>query len=432
MSTSPLVMPREERLRVLMLATFFPKPGNRLMGTWALAPAQALLRNDVDITVVSPTGWVPRHLNRVPGLERLGSWADSPQAFDWDGLRAEYPRWLWYAHRTGGLGAWARRRPLPQLTLGWRSIRAALERAVREHQPDVIYAHHASISGYLALQVHRATGVPYVVIEHDHGEIADCARYPARFALYDEVIGSAAGVVTVATPMRDALTSLFPRARAHVVHNAAELPEPALSDVPRPRELDGRVVVLTAAHLYERKAVPLLVDAFARIADRHPTAVLRIAGDGEDREAVERAVGAAGLGDRIHVLGRTPHAQVIQEMAWADVFALVGWDEPHAIAHMEAMAAGLPVVCADDGGIMDIFADGVHGYAVPPRNVDATAQALDRLLGDEPGRKRMGAHARALVAESHTWDEHARCLIEVFREAVASSSVRAAAGAPIR
>jgi glycosyltransferase involved in cell wall biosynthesis len=190
-------------------------------------------------------------------------------------------------------------------------------------------------------------------------------------------------------------------------------------------------VVFTAAHLYYRKGVPLLIDAFARIADRHPDAVLRIVGDGEDREAVTEAAARAGLGDRVQLLGRTQHEQVLQEMAWADLFALVGWDEPHAIAHMEAMASGLPVLCADDGGIMDIFEDGTHGYAVRPHDTEAAAAGLDRLLSDAPGRERMGAQARALVEESHTWDAHALRLMEVFETALGRRAATRA-GAPTR
>lgn len=402
--------------RILMLATYFPKPTNPLMGTWALAPAQALARQGVPITVVSPTSWVPRAATRVPGLSGLRSWSDCPATYDWGGLAAEYPRWLWYAHQGRAHGL-SRRDPRPQLEIGWRTLRPALERTLERLQPDVIYAHHSSIGGYLALQLHRSSGIPYVVIEHDHGEIADCRRYPKRRSLYAEVIASAQAVVAVATPMERELTGLFPGAPVHVVHNASDLPDPALTSVPRPDALGPGPVVFSAAHLYRRKGMPVLVDAFSRIASSHPGAVLRIAGEGEDRAEIEAVIARTGMADRVRLLGRASHDQVLQEMAWADVFALIGWDEPHAIAHMEAMASGTPVLCADDGGIMDIFEDGVHGRAVPPRDPGAAAEALDELLADDIARKRMGQAGRSLVERRHTWEAYAQDLLGVLASA---------------
>ena len=412
--------------RVLILATYFPKPGNEAMGTWAMSQAQALMRQGCDVTVVSPSPWLPRPLGHLPGgrLARMRSWATCPPAHDWGSLRAHYPRWLWY--HVDPFRRWSRPNPAPQLELGWRSGQRAFKRLVEEIEPDLIYAHHVTISGYLALKLRRHNGVPYVLIEHDHGEIADCERFPERRRLYQEVIDSAQAVIAVASPMEAELRRLFPAARVRVVHNAADPFEPSRLDVPRPPETRGRIVVFSAAHLYHRKGMPVLIEAFARIADRHPGAVLRIVGDGEDRPAVDRAAAVAGLGDRLQLLGRAPHRTVLQEMAWADVFALIGWDEPHAIAYMEAMAAGKPVVWADDGGINDILKDGVHGYAVPPRDAGAAAQALDRLLGDEAGRRQMGEAGRELLEERYTWDANARALIGVFEQ----TADRVAAPAP--
>jgi glycosyltransferase involved in cell wall biosynthesis/peptidoglycan biosynthesis protein MviN/MurJ (putative lipid II flippase) len=404
-------------LRVLVIATYFPKPNNALMGTWALAQSRALARQGVDVRVLSPTSWVPRWLARLPGTQRLRSWALCPSSFDWDGIQVDYPRWPWYGH-SGFLAVRARPRPEGFLALAWPFIRPALLRAVEEHRPDVVFAHHASISGELARRLQHECALPYLVIEHDHGEIADCERFPRRRALYDKVLTTASAVVAVAPTMSDEIERIFPWVRVVVAYNGADPPDERLSTNPRPPETRNRLVVFSAAHLYYRKGMPLLVEAFARVADRHPEAVLRIAGDGEDRPALEAAVEASGVADRIALLGRMPHHQVLQELAWADVFALIGWDEPLAVAFLEAMAAGIPLLACDDGGLAHVVMDGTEALLVPPRDVEAAATGLDLLLRDEGLRKRMGVAGRLLADRSYTWDANAKTLISAFEDAL--------------
>ncbi len=271
--------------------------------------------------------------------------------------------------------------------------------------------------------MHRETGLRYVTCDHDFGEITDCEHLPARRALFAQVAGGAHVSLAVASPMADDLARLFPAARALTVHNGADPVPPALHDVPRPAELRDRLVVYAASNFYPRKGFPLLVEAFARVADRHPTAVLRIAGDGLEASAVDAAIARAALGDRIQRLGLQPHDAVQQELVWADVFANVGWDEPFATVVTEALAAGTPVVWAADAGNNDVLEDGVHGRVVEPRDVASAAAALDGLLADGALRERMGAAARELFARRLTWDANAARLLEVLRAAAADEPV---------
>jgi glycosyltransferase involved in cell wall biosynthesis len=106
---------------------------------------------------------------------------------------------------------------------------------------------------------------------------------------------------------------------------------------------------------YERKGFPLLIEAFAQIAHKHPDTVLRIAGDGPQRSEIQSKVERARLNGRIQLLGPLRNAQVLQEMVWADLFALVGWDEPFGIVHAEAAAAGLPLLLQTTGGSTTSF-----------------------------------------------------------------------------
>jgi glycosyltransferase involved in cell wall biosynthesis len=113
-----------------------------------------------------------------------------------------------------------------------------------------------------------------------------------------------------------------------------------------------------------------------------------IAGDGPDRDAVERALAGAGA-----VLGERDDVPAL--LASSDVFVLSSTSEGMPMTVIEAMAAGLPVVASDVGGLRELVDDGVTGLLVPPRDARALAAALSSLLEDAERRRAMGDAGRA-------------------------------------
>jgi glycosyltransferase involved in cell wall biosynthesis len=397
-------------LRVAFFATFFPKPQNVTMGMWAMRQAQALLRNGVDLTVVSMTPWVPRFLGST--IKRAQGWANCPAEHRWGELRVLYPRWGWYP--LPGLRRWDYKHPALMHAIAWRSAARRIRRIVRELNPDVIYVNHAWLSGDIARRLKKEYGIPYVVTDLDFLEITDCENYPGRRRFVARVMRDADRVVPVSRRMEADIQRIFTGTRTTVAHYGAEPIPDSIRRVPRPPELEGKKVVFSAAAFYERKGVPLLARAFGKIARKHPSAVLRIAGSGGDGPLVEKEIADAGCADQVTLLGGQPHDRVLQELVWCDLFALFGWDEPFATVYLEAFSAGKPVACCSDGGINDVLVKGVHGLAVPPRDVDAAAHALDQMLQDDASRARMAAAAKELFESRLTWDRTAQFLIEIL------------------
>jgi hypothetical protein len=96
-------------------------------------------------------------------------------------------------------------------------------KVVEEFQPDIIYAHHTVPNGYFAFRIHKQTGIPFVVTDHEMGEITACEIFPARRAVYEKVIGAAHRMVSVAGVMRKDMERVFPHARCEVIHNGMNL-----------------------------------------------------------------------------------------------------------------------------------------------------------------------------------------------------------------
>lgn len=395
----------ETSLRALLVASCFPHPQNPLLGVWALSQAEAVRGAGVDLRVVSPTSYVPR----FAGSLGVAPWAaNCPPEATIGSLQVCYPKWPVY--HLGLMRKVTRRNPSLMLALGWQVIRRSVLKEVEKHQPDVVFAHHSFEGGEIARRIKLETGLNYVTADWDFGEITDCQIFPRRAAHYARVLGQASCVLATSERMKRDLVSQFPGVRAVVAHYGRDPLPTEVMQRSRPTDRDGKLIVLCAAGFYERKGLPVLIEAFSRVENDHTNAELWIAGGGHDQGLVDRALQSSGA-QRVRLLGSLPHQQLLQEMVWADIFALVGWDEPFATVYVEALAAGKPIICCDDGGICDVVRDGVEAILVPPRNVEATAQALRRLLIDQSLRKRMSAASAALFHSQLTTSAYAQTIL---------------------
>lgn len=402
------------RLRILFLASYFPKPGNALMGTWALEQAQALKHAGSDILVVSFTSWVPNQLAMSQGAK---AYANCPLNFTWDNnLKTLYPRWLYYPIYP--VKSWMYTNPQPYLSMALLSSKRRLETIIKEFCPDIIFCHHSLPNGWIASQIASRFDVPLITLDHDFDEVADCRKYQKRKAAMQTVVNQAWAMLAVSERMKQDIQSIFHNPKRLITHSiGVNIPPPQILEHPRPAELENKIIVLSCALFAERKGIPSLIEAFCRISGKYPTAILRIIGGGADEERVRATIAKYDKNQRVQVLGKKQHSEVIQEMSWADCFALTSWDEPLGAVYLEAMAAGKPIICCDDGGMNDLIKAGVHGYTVPPKNIEKTVEALEKLLKDKVKRLEMGQHAKKLIADKMSWGSKAMELLDLFDQA---------------
>ncbi|MBF2000021.1 MAG: glycosyltransferase family 4 protein [Synechococcales cyanobacterium M58_A2018_015] len=409
------------RLRILFLASYFPKPDNPLMGTWALTQAQALARQEVELRVVSFTSWVPRALAKTVGAK---AYANCPEVYTWHGgVQVHYPRWLYYP--VPPVKQWAYRHPQPYLSLAKWSAERYLYQQMESFKPDVLFCHHALPNGWLVAQSSKAAEIPLITSDYDFDEISDCRNYLSRKQALAAVVKRASVMLCASKRMEKEYKSLFPgieeiNAKFRTLHHAITPLSVEMLQAKRPAIFDHQQIVLSCALFAERKGIPTLVEAFHQVSSKHPNAILRIIGGGPEEQKIRETVARLDLTDRVQLVGKKPHQEVLQEMVWADCFALVGWDEPFATVYLEAMAAGKPIICCNDGGITDVVQDGVHGYTVPPRSVAATAEAIDRMLSNSAQRLQMGHNAQRLIQQHLTWEVKAKELIQLMETAVRS------------
>ncbi len=184
-----------------------------------------------------------------------------------------------------------------------------------------------------------------------------------------------------------------PRDRVRVTRLGVEIPPPR-----SPGRASG--TVLMVGRFVEKKGFEYGIRAFSRVAQNHPGSRLCIVGGGTRRRRYEKLIQRLDLRDRVELTGVLSYRQTLNAMEDADVVvapsvvARNGNRDSGLMVIKEAAARSVPSIGTLHGGIPEIIDEGVTGFLVPERDVEALADRLARLLDDSKLRARMGRAAR--------------------------------------
>jgi len=162
-------------------------------------------------------------------------------------------------------------------------------------------------------------------------------------------------------------------------------------------------VLLFMGRLDRDKGLHELIDALAVLRRQFPALQLRLAGEG-DRNGIIAHARARGVMAAVDFAGWVTGPAKIKVWAEASVYVLPSYIEGLPMSVLEAMAAGLPVVASNVGGIPDLIKDDVNGLLVAPRDVPGLVAALERVLRDSALQARLGNAGRELFAASFAPD----------------------------
>jgi len=312
--------------------------------------------------------------------------------------------------------------PDPELTL-------ALRRIVLAEQPLIVHAHNWLVHSFLPLK--DWSGAKLVVTLHDYGLV--CAKWTllhhnaicsgpgfrkclgcasghygplkgastvlamkvaGRFERVDvdlfvpvsHAVAAGNGLTTRGLPFQ-----VIPNFLPDVAYDSAGMLQQDIND--DLVELPSDDYLLFVGALGPHKGVDVLLDAYASLAD-HPPLVLV----GYEHSSYD--IPLAGVPGKVIILKNLPHAAVME--AWRrSTIALIPSLCPECCptVAMEAMATGRPVIASDVGGLPDIVEDGVTGLLVPPGDLVALREAIERLLAEPGLRSRMGRAGKEKASE---------------------------------
>jgi len=171
--------------------------------------------------------------------------------------------------------------------------------------------------------------------------------------------------------------------------------------------------IMSVGRLKAPKDFVTLARALARL--EHGSFTAAIAGEGPDRERVLAELRGA---DRVELLG--DRDDIPELLAQAQIFVLASRSEGMPVSVLEAMAAGLPVVASDVGGVGEVVVDGETGLLVPPGDETALEQALRQLIASPDLRRRLGDAGRTRAEREFDLPRWRERHVELYREELAA------------
>lgn len=371
-----------------------------LIPTTAIGPATRSLTSRPLRVVLAPSAYYP-HVGGIEELTRQLALALQGRGHETTVLTNRWPDGVLQSEMLDGVDVTRLRFPLPAAPPA-----AAARFLVTSPQAAIAVVRH--VRRWRADIVHVIGGGPQSVYL---GVLADLLGASLVFTTQGELSFDAHGVFERSATLRAGLRRMVRKAQVvtacseFTLHNLKTFATPNRPSLVIPNGVDpdefvggadeerdfGRYV-LAVGRLVPQKGFDVLLDAFT--SDALLDLSLVIAGDGFERESLERRATELGIGSRVHFVGSVDRGRLPGLMRGAQVFAFPSRGEAFGIALLEAMAAGVPAVAAGAGGVPEFARDGENALVVPPEDVGALSLALARLITDGELRERLSAGGR--------------------------------------
>ena len=301
---------------------------------------------------------------------------------------------------------------------------------------DLVHANFW-MSGWVACEAKRDLGLPFAQTFHALGEIkkreqgaADTSP-PERQAAEFRILEEAGRVLATCPAEVEELTTLYGAdpTRLTLVPCGVDVRKFRPVDKGKARErlaLSDKPTIVYVGRLVPRKGVGTLVEAFALLPDHLDARLVVVGGEpgvevSPETDRLSTLAEKLGVREKVTFTGSRPQEELRRYYGAADVAVTVPHYEPFGMTPLEAMACATPVAGSRVGGIKTSVADGETGYLVPPKDPNALATRLLRLLSDESLRDRMGRAARRRIKEHYTWERVARLAATAFSEVAAGA-----------
>lgn len=293
-----------------------------------------------------------------------------------------------------------------------------LRAIVDRRAPDIIQTH--GVKSHFLL---RLSGLwrqhPWIAFHHGY------TATDLKMVLYNKLnrwsLPSAHRVVTVCQAFAEQLASegVSPE-KISVLHNSINANGAAneAADLHTLKERLGielgERVVLAVGRFSREKAHADLINALGALHSVNPDLNFRLVlvGDGPERRGIERAAETQGIASRVIFAGHVSNVRPFYGLA--DALVLPSHSEGSPNVLLEAMAAELPVVATAVGGVPEIVENGESALLVAPRDIQAMASAIGRVLADAPLARRLASNASGLVRTRHSPAAYARSVTEIY------------------
>jgi len=391
-------------MRVAVVAEFYPRAADPVLGVWAHHQAVAARDAGAEVRVLVLHRPLPPlsalHAGPLAAARAAAGALAQPRRATLDGIDVAYVPFL-APPRPSSYGSWGRW-AAPTLAVALRALR-------RDFPYDLVHAHNAVPAGEAVRR--SAISRPLVVSVHG-GDVFHTAPGSAAGAEAVRAALGCARLVLANSAGIERRCRVLGAPATRVVRLGSDLPVARAEPYPDP-------TVVTTGHVIARKRHADVLRAIALLGDRHRDLRYLVIGDGPELESLRRLAAELGMNDRVDFAGQLAHEQALRRTRRASLMAMPSTDEAFGVAYVEAMAGWLPAIGArGEPGPEEIAGAGGGLELVAPGDVAALADAIGALVSDERALRAAGERARETVEQAFSWDGCGGATLAAYAQAL--------------
>jgi len=272
----------------------------------------------------------------------------------------------------------------------------------------IFLGHFMSIHGLGAVLASRLFGIPYIFLTHGNDLVYSITTKRDKWAA-SSILKYASFGLCNSRFTSGTLAEKGYEGSIGILHPGVDTnlfrPDLETNTLSEQYHLAGKKVLLSVSRLVAIKNIDGVLKSLPLVIREVPNLLYLIIGDGPQRLELESLVAILGLTEYVCFLGRIDNNQLPGFYCASDLYVMPSFNETFGISFSEAAACACPVVGSHVGGIAEAVTDGVTGLLADPHNPASIAQALLKILTDEPFARQLGKNGRKRVVEELSWGE---------------------------
>ena len=304
----------------------------------------------------------------------------------------------------------------------------AFRSAIRLHKKknfNLIHSQWIFPSGFLGLVLKFMINRPLIVTIHGAG-IFLMKKYPFLKPFLKLTLKKADLIIFNSNHTKNETLKIYNKLKNKIVlHqgiNIDRFQDLKEREFPKNELFKDNLVILSVGRLIERKGFKYLITAMKHVKKAHPNAKLLIIGTGPEENTLKTLAKGLHLQDDVIFLGQVKGKYIPHYFTKSTLFVLPsiidrnGDTEGLGIVLLEAMAAGIPVIGTDVGGIVDIIDSDQDGFLVPQKNIKELINSINELLTDKALREKYKKNGLHKVIEKFQWSKIANKTIQEYKK----------------
>jgi L-malate glycosyltransferase len=303
------------------------------------------------------------------------------------------------------------------LVYAWKAY-CYSRKLIKNNKYDLTHSFFTVPCGFVSLILKLQYGMPYIISLRG----SDVPGYSDRFSLVYKFLTplitfiwkKSGAVIPNSQGLKELALKSRPEQEMAIIYNGIDIDrfKPG-SEI---KNHDKFIITLGGTRVTHRKGIGYLIEAVSQLSQKYPQIIMKVIGEGDEKEKLTKLVSELGLSERIHFLGKVDeHGKMVPFYQEASVFVLPSLNEGMSNAMLEALAAGLPILATDTGGTRELVQDGENGFILKMKDSADIAQKLEKLINNPELCKRMGENSREKALEM-SWETVAEKYYKLYEK----------------